>query len=47
MSVQWYKPRGRFKHSAVAEQYLTMLHAGFLVDDGANGGPPSSSLPTK
>jgi len=45
-SVQWYKPRGRLQHSAVADQYLTMLHAGLLVNDGANTGPPSSSLPT-
>lgn len=42
-SVQWYKPRGRLQHSAVAEQYLTMLHAGLLVNDG----PPSSSRPTE
>jgi AcrR family transcriptional regulator len=46
-SVQWYKPRGRLQHGAVADQYLTMLHAGLLVNDGTNSGPPSSSPPTE
>jgi AcrR family transcriptional regulator len=30
-SVRWYNPRGRFKHDAVASQYLTMLYGGIVA----------------
>lgn len=29
-SVRWYKPQGRLQHTAVADQYLEMLHQGLL-----------------
>jgi AcrR family transcriptional regulator len=29
-TVSWYRPRGRLKTDAIAEQYLTLLHGGLL-----------------
>lgn len=30
-TVRWYRPRGRYRHGAVADQYLQILHGGLLA----------------
>ncbi|MER6527991.1 TetR/AcrR family transcriptional regulator [Streptomyces sp. NPDC001508] len=30
-TVRWYRPRGRFRHEAVAEQYLRVLYGGLTA----------------
>ncbi|MFJ8795441.1 TetR/AcrR family transcriptional regulator [Streptomyces sp. NPDC102462] len=30
-AVRWYRPRGRFRHEAVAEQYLRVLYGGLTA----------------
>lgn len=31
-SVRWYRPRGKFRHEAVAEQYLSILYGGLVTE---------------
>ncbi|WP_075738089.1 TetR/AcrR family transcriptional regulator [Streptomyces acidiscabies] len=31
-SVRWYRPRGRFRHEAVSEQYLRILYGGLVTE---------------
>lgn len=31
-AVRWYRPRGRFRHEAVAEQYLRVLYGGLVTE---------------
>jgi TetR/AcrR family transcriptional regulator, cholesterol catabolism regulator len=30
-AVKWYKPNGKYKHDVLADQFLTLLHAGLTV----------------